>query len=214
MVRPRGARRCRQGAKSGGVPSFFPLFAPPRLLSSVRIGISPGIRPIIQLAQERLKVLHRLDASWLSRPWDEVRRTLDFPTSSPSFSKRRVPTFIRVNPSLPLPRHRRAWTGYPRGSSTATSGASARPPPPSGSRSATTTRPGDGSPRRNRCYSPRGSASGRSRWRASKSKPTTTTTTSTPPPMICSATRRPWRMATCGSRSNARRRCSAGGTSP
>ena len=29
MVRPRGARRCRQGAKSGGVPSFFPLFAPP-----------------------------------------------------------------------------------------------------------------------------------------------------------------------------------------
>ena len=68
---------------------------PPRLLSSVRIRISPGIRPIIQLAQERLKVLHRLDASWLSRPWDEVRRTLDFPTSSPSFSKRRVPTFIR-----------------------------------------------------------------------------------------------------------------------
>ena len=214
MVRPRGARRCRQGAKSGGVPSFFPpLFAPPRLLSSVRIRISPGIRPIIQLAQERLKVLHRLDASWLSRPWDEVRRTLDFPTSSPSFSKRRVPTFIRVNPSLPLPRHRRAWTGYPRGSSTATSGASARPPPPSGSRSATTTRPGDGSPRRNRCYSPRGSASGRSRWRASKSKPTTTTTKPTPP-TICSATRRPRRMATCGSRSNARRRCSAGGTSP
>ena len=34
------------------------------------------------------------------------------------------------------------------------------------------------------------------------------------PPMICSATRRPRRMATCGSRSNARRRCSAGGTSP
>ena len=67
---------------------------PPRLLSSVRIGISPGIRPIIQLAQERLKVLHRLDASWLSRHWDEVRLTLDF-TSSPSFSKRRVPTFIR-----------------------------------------------------------------------------------------------------------------------
>ena len=30
MVRPRGARRCRQGAKSGGVPSFFfPLFPPP-----------------------------------------------------------------------------------------------------------------------------------------------------------------------------------------
>ena len=82
--------------KAAGVPSFFPpLFAPPRLLSSVRIGISPGIRPIVQLAQERLKVLHRLDASWLSRPWDEVRRTLDFPTSSPSFSKRRVPTFIR-----------------------------------------------------------------------------------------------------------------------
>ena len=81
--------------KRRGAQFLFPSLRPPRLLSSVRIGISPGIRPIIQLAQERLKVLHRLDASWLSRPWDEVRRTLDFPTSSHSFSKRRVPTFIR-----------------------------------------------------------------------------------------------------------------------
>ena len=80
--------------KAAGCPVSFSLSSPPRLLSSVRIGISPGIRPIIQLAQERLKVLHRLDASWLSRHWDEVRLTLDF-TSSPSFSKRRVPTFIR-----------------------------------------------------------------------------------------------------------------------
>lgn len=80
--------------KRRGAQFLSSLRPPPRLLSSVRIGISPGIRPIIQLAQERLKVLHRLDASWLSRHWDEVRLTLDF-TSSPSFSKRRVPTFIR-----------------------------------------------------------------------------------------------------------------------
>ena len=210
VVRSRGARRRRQGAQAErGCPvSFIPLAVvrPPSLhLSSPRLTkhstprlARTGETQGAASAGRRVAVasLGRGEASPSSlRPRRNSRSKKGCQRASAELCP---PT--RARPRF----HRIALTGYPRGSSAATSAASACPPPRSGSRSATTKRPGDGSPRRNRVCCRPGSGSARLRSPTSSARTTRTTTVRIPTPLYSGTRPRPRRI-TRGSRSSARR---------